>query len=57
MGILEAINGTTVILDGERSLIVVGIEEGNIGKEVKLIGKIVFDAFDNRYRLMVEEGP
>ncbi len=56
-GILETVNGTAVLLDGERSLIVVGIDEGEIGKEVELEGMIVFDAFDNRYRLIVEEGP
>ena len=56
-GILETVNGTFVLIDGERSLIVVGIDEGEIGKEVELQGTIVFDAFDNRYRLMVEEGP
>ncbi len=56
-GILETVNGTAVILDGERSLIVVGIDEGEIGKEVELEGTIVFDAFDNRYRMMVGEHP
>lgn len=56
-GILERINGSAVILDGERSLIVIGIDEGEIGEEVELQGTIIFDAFDNRYRLMVEEGP
>ncbi len=56
-GVLETINGTAVLLDGERSIIVVGIDNGEIGEEVELEGTIVFDAFDNRYRLIVEEGP
>ena len=56
-GVLETVNGTLVLVDGERSLIVVGMDEGETGKEVELPGTIVFDTFDNRFRLMVEEAP
>ncbi|MCK5773239.1 MAG: hypothetical protein KAH57_05575, partial [Thermoplasmata archaeon] len=35
-GVLETVNGTLVLVDGERSLIVVGMDEGETGKEVEL---------------------